>query len=82
MIKKIKKEEVKETTIIDRHKTKEGQFNIATALLELEAQRKTDKVRIDRLEEGMAFFVEWYKENIDKKIILSGSTEFNKFKPL
>lgn len=85
--KKVKKEEiieqeVKETTIIDRHKTKEGQFNIATALLELEARLKTDRTRLDRLEEGMTFFVEWYKENIDKKIILPGSTEFDKFKPL
>jgi len=86
MGKKVNKEEktkleVKEITIIDRHKTDKG-YNIATALLELEAQRKTDKTRIDRLEEGMAFFVEWYKENIDKKIILPGSTEFDKFKPL
>ena len=91
MAKKVKKEEetleIKETTIIDRHTklNEDGSFkslNIITALLELEARLKTDRSRLDRLEEGMALFVEWYKENIDKKIILPGSTEFDKYKPL
>ena len=79
------KKEVIEQSIIERYTKKNDKgepvtFNMAGAVLELDARCKSDAMRLDRIEEALAFFSNWYvkMENIEnKKIILPGDTSFN-----
>lgn len=65
---------LEEKTIIERYTNPDNKFRIDLAFLELERINKDKEIRIQALEEAMAFMVDYYKsQKVD--IILPDSLD-------
>lgn len=54
-------------SLFERHLTKDKKFNWTTCLNEIEAKFETLQMRIDNLDKGMRFFVDWFEQEQNKK---------------
>jgi hypothetical protein len=71
--------------IIDRYTKKDDKgnpinYNMAAAILELDSRCYIQAQKIEKLEEAIGFFANWYENNVEKKIVLPGDDSFNSIK--